>query len=277
MIDIIRVFPQRTSHTPDDKFVYIGRPLFSEMLPDVDEAHISCCFSWDKNYAEKLAWEWGRYYKVKIGGPAFGNVIPEFKPGFYLKNGITITTRGCNNKCWFCEVPRREGKLQLIDEIIPGYMVNDNNLLQAPRSHIEKVFDMLRSQNRGIVFSGGLDAREIDEEIVRFLQSIKIRKIFLAYDDTANYKYMKSASRLLNWLDRRKLGCYVLVGYKGDSQIKAEKRLADMWHLGFLPFAMAYRGPHDPKIPSPLWAALVRKWRRPIAIYNEMSAHAFDD
>ncbi|GAH28238.1 unnamed protein product, partial [marine sediment metagenome] len=48
-----------------------------------------------------------------------------FIPGRYVKEGVTITSRGCPNRCSFCMVksPLKELK------IYPGNNVIDNNLL----------------------------------------------------------------------------------------------------------------------------------------------------
>lgn len=39
-VKILRVFPRRTSYTPDDELVYIGMPGL--IIPEHDEVHISC-------------------------------------------------------------------------------------------------------------------------------------------------------------------------------------------------------------------------------------------
>ena len=113
---IFRVFPKRTSFTPDDEMVRIGRP-YPELWPLVaDEIHISCTFSWDKSYCKELKKEWLEYYPVvKLGGPAYGSNSDEFIPGRYVKKGITFTSRGCNFTCPFCLVPKMEGKFREIN------------------------------------------------------------------------------------------------------------------------------------------------------------------
>jgi hypothetical protein len=52
-MNIIRVFPCRTSYTPDDDMVFIGEPP-PLLIPPHDEVHISCVFTWDKDYCEQL-------------------------------------------------------------------------------------------------------------------------------------------------------------------------------------------------------------------------------
>lgn len=52
---IIRVFPYKTSYTPDDDMVFIGMPPF--IIPEHDEVHISCTFSWDRELCKQLAYQ----------------------------------------------------------------------------------------------------------------------------------------------------------------------------------------------------------------------------
>jgi len=163
MNGIIRVFPQNTSYTPDDDYVFIGLPPLQMFIPEHKEVHISCVFTWDRAYCESLAYQWeGATNKpVKLGGPAFGSPAEEFIPGMYIKAGITYTTRGCNNQCPWCIVPKLEGRLKELP-IHAGNIIQDNNFLQASRAHKDKVFDMLRTQ-RGICFKGGLGVDLIND------------------------------------------------------------------------------------------------------------------
>jgi hypothetical protein len=110
---IARVFPRRTSATPDDGLAFVGDPpLFR---PEADEVHVSCCFTWDRPEAERLARAWANCgYKVRVGGPAYDAPAGDFAPGVYVKTGMTITSRGCIRRCPFCLVPKREGKLRTL-------------------------------------------------------------------------------------------------------------------------------------------------------------------
>lgn len=151
---VIRVFPRRTSYTPDDDYAFVGDPPMAAFRPQADEVHISCTFTWDKTNAERLRYAWGQYYPlVKLGGAAMGSKPNGFTPGMYVKPGITFTSRGCNNQCPWCFVSKYEGKLSEYDNPAIGHIIGDNNLLQCSKSHIEKVFAMLRSQKK-INFNG---------------------------------------------------------------------------------------------------------------------------
>ena len=94
-----RVFPTKTSMGPTDRDAYFGEPeLF---MPEYNEIHISVAFTWDIERAKWLAKQWEFVAPVKIGGPAVNGEGNGFVPGQYLRHGVTITSRGCPNRCWF--------------------------------------------------------------------------------------------------------------------------------------------------------------------------------
>lgn len=260
---IIRVFPRRTSHTPTDYLAFVGDPpLFR---PEADEVHVSCVFTWDKPVAERLADEWREFYSVvKVGGPAYGDKGGDFTAGRYVQKGVTFTSRGCPNACWFCFVPKREGKLRELP-IVPGNVVQDNNLTACSWPHIERVFLMLQTQ-KAVEFAGGLEAARIDERWCMALRSISLKQLFLAYDAPERDNAVRRAfGRLLDaGIKRDKLRCFVLMGYPDDTQEAARKRCEDVWEWGGLPFAMLYRDETGTR-PDGGWRQLQRTFSRPAA------------
>ena len=248
--------------TPRDDYAFVGDPpLF---LPqEKTEVHVSCTFTWDIAEAHRLANAWNRYYPTFIGGCAARSDAGEFVPGLYLRQGVTITSRGCNNQCPWCYVPSREGKIREIGIRI-GNEIQDNNLLQCNRAHIAEVFDMLRSQ-RAIQFSGGLDSRLITSTIADDLRSLKVSQLFTACDSPGALKPLERASRLLAGFTRQQLRCYVLVGFGNDTVNQAEERLEQVWALGFMPFVQLYQCTERVNY-SKEWRALARTWSRPAAM-----------
>ena len=112
---IARVFPRKTAATPDDPLAFFG-PQLMLALPEIDEVHVSVTFTYDRPKAEALAYQWEMVgVPVKVGGPAYNDPAGEFTPGLYLKHGYTITSRGCNNHCWFCMASQREGCLRELE------------------------------------------------------------------------------------------------------------------------------------------------------------------
>ena len=260
---IIRVFPRRTKATPEDNTVYIGDPPF--LRPEADECHVSVTFTWDIAEGKRLRDAWSNFYPTLLGGPAFG-MSGEFEPGRYLKLGYTITSRGCPHKCWFCYVPKREGKITEL-EIRVGNIVLDNNLTACSLAHRERVFAMLRKQ-KAVEFAGGLEASRIDDWWIENLKALSLNQLFIAYDQPGSARSSRRAiERLLKaGLPRRKVRCFVLSGYPNDTTEKAGERCQEVWAWGAMPFMMLYRDDQG-KEPGQAWKDLGRKWMRPAAMF----------
>lgn len=263
---IARVFPRRTSATPTDALAFIGEcpepKVIWALFPDLGEVHVSCAFTYDLPEADRLAESWRVLgVPVRMGGPAYGKKGGEFIPGLYLKEGCTITSRGCPNRCWFCSVPKREGGLTEL-EIKPGYNIMDDNLLACSEQHIRAVFDMLKGQKEPARFTGGLEAKIMKPWHVELLANARIDRFYCAYDTPDDYEPLIQAGRMLRDAGLTgKAYAYVLVGYRGDTQDKAEKRLYDTARAGFLPFAMLYTDERGNKPDG--WHQFQRKWTRP--------------
>jgi len=135
---IIRVFPRKTSMTPTDDYAFVGDPPL--WRPEADEVYVSCTFTWDIEEAHRLQEAWAQHYPVVgLGGPAINGSHDDFVPGEYLKHGVTITSRGCPRRCPWCLVPDYEGDVRTLP-IMPGWIVQDNNLLATPKRHQARVF-----------------------------------------------------------------------------------------------------------------------------------------
>ncbi len=268
-VNTIRVFPRRTSYTPVDDMAFVGYPPM--IRPEAHQVQISCCFTWDMPKARELQQAWSQYYpNVIVGGPASGlSDGRQFTPGLYVRQGITFTSRGCNNHCPWCLVPQREDKLKELP-VVAGYDVGDNNLLQCSQRHLDEVFYMLRGLHRGVRFSGGLDSRLITDRIADDIRGLNINEVFLACDTKSSISPLREAAKRLH-LPRSKTRCYVLLAYNGESISDATARLGDVWAAGCLPFAQLYQPPTEKRITySQEWRDLARTWSRPAAM---MASH----
>jgi len=270
-VRIARVFPRKTSATPNDDLCFFGPPPLLTM-PEIDEVHISVTWTYDKSKAEELAFQWeSAGVPVKVGGPAYDDPGEEFEPGMYLKQGYTITSRGCNNKCWFCMASKREGSLREI-EIKDGWNILDNNLLQCSEAHINAVFDMLSRQPNRPEFTGGLEAKELKPWHCKKLHEAKTRRMYFAYDTTDDLEPLIVAGKMLMETgfhpQSHVMCCYCLIGYKGDTFEKAERRMKEAIQAGFMPYAMLYRD--DQGKTDPEWRKFQRIWVRPAIVNTEM-------
>ena len=270
---IARVFPRRTNATPTDRYSFHTEPDW--FIPDdITEVHVSVTFTWDLRRAEYLAKEWEHIAPVTIGGPATGMRGNGFEPGRYLKPGYVITSRGCPNKCWFCDVWWREGDIRELP-IRDGWNVLDDNLLACSDDHILSVFIMLfeqKAQGHRILFTGGLEAARLQPWHIATLHGLRPGRIYFAYDTADDLEPLREAGRLLLAVGFTRashvLMCYVLIGYPGDTVEAAEKRLRETIDAGFMPFAMLYRnetGEQDRE-----WMRFKRQWVKPAIIAGRM-------
>lgn len=263
-MSMIRVFPSKTKWTPTDVLAFVGDPPLFRPGDRTTPVHVSVTFTWDKREAERLQKAWSQYYDdVRIGGPAYDDPGGEFVPGRYMKQGVTITSRGCPKKCPWCVVPTREGRIREL-EIKPGWIVQDNNLLACSRGHVNAVFGMLRGQNRRCCFNGGLDSSFLQDWHVDLFRSVKLDELWFACDTPQGLPRLERVAKMLEGISIEKRRCYVLMGFDGETIVEANERVTAVYEMGFLPFAQLYRD-DTPRQWSRDWKDLQRFWSRPAA------------
>ncbi len=260
---MIRVFPRKTNASPIDELAFFDGPPLWE-IGDYD-VRVSCTFIYDKPRSEALAEQWNRCgYKVTVGGPAYDDHGGEFMPGQYVKKGMVITSRGCNNNCWFCKVPRREGKIREI-EIKNGYNLLDNNILQCSDKHIRSVFEMLNHQKQAVKLTGGLEAAALKDWHVDLIAGLKPKPeiLYFAYDTPDDLDPLIEAARKMRAIgfNNNRVGCYVLIGWPKDTIEKAQGRLQTCIDLDIMPFAMLYADQKQNLNPD--WRKLQRNHIKP--------------
>lgn len=256
---IIRVFPRRTRFLPNDDLVFFDRPgLF---IPEHDEVHVVAVFTWDIPKAQELFLDWqaATSKPVRIGGPAFDDPGGEFTPGLYLRQGITITSRGCPNQCKWCFVPGREGKIREI-EIKVGNIIQDNNILATSREHQRKVIDMLRGQAK-VQFKGGLEVSRLTPWFIEEIRSLRIDELWLACDTAAAIVPVEKAIKTLRTagFTSEHIRCYVLIG---DDMSENLDRLERLYRAGASPFAQLFQA-SERICYSSEWKKISRLWTRP--------------
>jgi len=287
---ILRVFPRRTAATPptgplvwvpDGNYAPGQAILAGDVLipPQVEEIHVSVTFSWDLPAAEKLVKAFENQGRpVKIGGPATGMRGEEFTPGLYMAPGYVITSRGCPNKCFFCEVWKRDGMVRELP-ITEGWNVSDDNILATSEPHFRAVKAMLKKYGSKVEFTGGLEAKILKQWHVDLLAELRPKQMFFAYDTPDDYEPLVEAGKMLRAAGfqgedgsvSRKLRSFVLIGFPKDTLENAEKRMWQTLRAGFMPMAMLYRHPKKNIRPSKDWRTFQRTWARPAAMASKLT------
>lgn len=120
--------------------------------------------------------------------PEVEGCAPYYHPDEKISYGFI--TRGCIRNCWFCRVPKYEGKLKDYNTVesivrgVPGEVVKflDNNILAYP--HHMEVFRWLIEHGTRCEFNQGLDFRLVNDENLEALAQLNYDGDYIfAFDD----------------------------------------------------------------------------------------------
>ncbi len=225
------------------------------MASVADKVYVSCVFDWNKLLTKE--WE-GR---AKIGGSGYSldivlpNEIEEIKP----RINLGFTTRGCIRKCSFCIVPKKEGMIRVVGDLLDLWdgkskdvVILDNNILALPE-HFRLICKQARENKIRIDFNQGLDCRLLTDDICKELKTISHIEYRFAFDDIKLKLQVEEAITLLQRNGINRCNWYVLVGFNSTFE-------KDLERLNFLrdrnqnAYVQRYTGYKDRKyIPLARW------------------------
>lgn len=119
----------------------------------------------------------------------------EMTEPFYFDDEDTshgFITRGCNNNCWWCKVPKFEGKLKVyntVEWIVKHKKVKfyDNNILQYP-GHMHVFQWLLDHPDIKVEFNQGLDFRLVNDENLDALSRLNYMGEYIFAFDEPKYQ-----------------------------------------------------------------------------------------
>lgn len=160
-------------------------------------------------------------------------------------SALGFLTRGCIRNCPWCIVPRKEGTLQVVDDIERiaagrrDVVLLDNNFLAAPGEFVREQLEKAARLGLRLDFNQGLDARLVRFWNAKLLARCRwMRFIRFSCDTAAMIEPIRRAVRLIRETgSRREIFCYMLV----QDIAEAEIRLRALVELGVTPFAQPYR------------------------------------
>jgi len=164
------------------------------------------------------------------------------------------TSRGCNNKCPWCIVWRKEGRLKdhaPINEFWDGkdqrLYILDNDFTNSP--NYRKNMDVLIEHQIKGNFHQGLNIREITEgqasdlsTVNSYLSNFKHRGAFFAWDLTKDEdKVLKGIEKVLQHWQSSYLNFYVLAGFPSGNEFEdIFYRCKVLTDLNIRPYVMPY-------------------------------------
>lgn len=243
------------------------------------------------NFSPDIDFNQFSYDRLELGGTGYDiykrlpDEIDKLQPLYTMypwlpKNqAVGKLTEGCPNKCFWCVVPKKEGRIRPymdIEEIaIEGrthVVLMDNNILAAgdyAKEQLQKIIDL----SLHIDFNQAMDARLVTPEYAELLGKVKWinSRIRFGCDTTAQIAECERAMQLINAAGfRGDYFLYTMIGGKNDFR-ECYHRLHYWWkrlqefrkkHEGRAVYAYAqpYRDPTNPKHTIPEWQKDIARW-----------------
>ena len=163
---------------------------------EYDKVFVSNIFDINKDRVEVINCD-----NVEFGGIGSKNPrlqlpceIEQTEP-FYFPDEDTsfgFITRGCNRNCWWCKVPKYEGKLKeynTIKSVVKHKKVKflDNNILQY-KNHMEVFQWCLDHPEIKVDFNQGLDFRLVNDENLEALSKLNYMGEYIFAFDEPKYQ-----------------------------------------------------------------------------------------
>ena len=192
-----------------------------------DTAFLSVAFTWKLDEAwQRAIYLKAQGYRVRAGGPGIftrkhylADVAelggePPADALIHHNPMATIASRGCPVGCWFCIVPKMEGReFTLLPDFEPRPVLCDNNLSALPGEFQDHIVS--RYQAAGVPLidaNSGFEPRTFDEEVWRRWQPINRGPWRFAYDDAADGPHVERVMQMLAGVSQRKKQVYTLIG-----------------------------------------------------------------
>lgn len=192
-----------------------------------DTAYISVVFSWmlPKAY-QRAVWYKTQGLHVRVGGPAlFAKTNKKYMAGIAEIGGnvnalihhnqrATMASRGCPVGCYFCIVPRMEGKeFTLLWDFTPRPILCDNNLSALPVDFQEYI--IRRYQETGILLldaNSGFEPHTFNEDTYQRWKVINKGPWRFALDEMGELEGVRRMMTILKDEPGNKKRVYVLIG-----------------------------------------------------------------
>jgi hypothetical protein len=191
-----------------------------------DTAFLSIAFTWKLDDAyQRAIWYRSMGYKVKAGGPGIftrkhyladvAEIGGDYPDAVWRHNpAATIASRGCPVGCWFCIVPKLEGKaFTLLPEFPVRPVLCDNNLSGLPADYQDFIISRYIAADVPLLdANSGFEPRTFDDEVFARWRKINKGPWRFAFDDIAERSMVERVMLMLKAVPSRQKRVYVLIG-----------------------------------------------------------------
>lgn len=208
-----------------------------------DTAYLSIAFTWKLDEARARAvWYRALGYKVCAGGPAIfvrkhyledvaeiGGDIPDALR--YHNPQATIASRGCPVGCWFCIVPKMEGRdFTLLPDFPVRPILCDNNLSALPEDYQRYIISRYIAEDVPLMdANSGFEPRSFSRGTFDRWKAINRGPWRFAYDDMAEGEDVRRVMRILENEPAKRKRVYVLIGNEPFAECMGRIRSVIEW------------------------------------------------
>lgn len=195
-----------------------------------DTAYLSIAFTWKLDIAyQRAVFYRALGLKVRAGGPGvftrkhyladvaeLGGELPE-RVAVHRHNPMaTFASRGCPVNCWFCIVPKMEGK-EFTE--IPDFPVRpvlcDNNLSALSREYQEHIVARYRATGVPLLdANSGFEPATFDDEVFARWKPVLRGPWRFGFDEKTEGGAVERAFRILKGVSPRRKQVYTMIGHE---------------------------------------------------------------
>jgi hypothetical protein len=191
-----------------------------------DTAYLSIAFSWRLADAfSRAIWYQRAGYRVLAGGPAiltskgFLDGVAEIDgayPDAVARHNpmATFASRGCDVGCWWCIVPKLEGRTYTeYPDFIVRPVLCDNNLSGLSLDYQRHIVERYRAAGVPLLdANSGFAPAKFNDEVYALWRPINRGPWRFAYDCTERRPHVERVMRMLKDVSPRKKRVYVMIG-----------------------------------------------------------------
>ena len=210
---------------------------------DGDAVYLSIAFTWRLPDAfQRAVFHQASGLQVRAGGPGLFT-RPHYLDGVAEVGGdlpdaivrhhpdATIASRGCPVGCWFCIVPKMEGRAFML---LPDFPVRpilcDNNLSALPAEYQDHI--VARYKATGVPLldaNSGFEPKTFTDEVYARWKPINRGPWRFAYDESGERDDVERVMRMLKAESPKRKRVYVLIGNEPQEACIARLREVISW------------------------------------------------